>query len=566
MGSGILGCMSRFGYLAVGLVVASVGGCYQRPAWPPCVLEVTQECWDSGSGGGSGGFGTETSGSIATVTTVDPTTSTATSDGSSDSSSSSGPAELEPPKIVGVTLMPNALMSAGLVTVEVAVKDASAVTMVVDGGEPVALTPVEDDGALFTGEIIVFGESWNGEHDVVAVATRDDEASEPWPEKFSVMAPAAGSEAWLEKSPLVPSYGNAVDVDDQGDVLELFTSPTPNGQECYVRRRNFKGESVWIGNARWIAQGEDCVGEDVKFAPDGTIWVLVNVYENGFGRWQLWHLDDDGMPLGQTPQVGSLTHMGHGLDVNADGDVLLCGTAPATQDDDDAWVRFQPLGDGSWTMPWDYISPNFPEKWEHKFSERAEDCAFVEDRIVVVGEAWGAHELNINKSQNRGFVVEFGLAAAKLAEVMNPSDLAWHSAHYAVAPDGLGGYVAAGYNCAAMVTPCNDTKGALRWFSLGAKEVDARTVASVRRVYDVALSPAGYNVVAAQALLIEKGFLVQGWSSGAFEPALEYQGLATKLQVATGITVDPVGFIMAGGYYQEMDDTLVAGVAKVNPH
>ena len=558
----MLGCMSRFGYLAVGLVVASVGGCYQRPAWPPCVIEVTPECWDSGSGGGSGGFETETSGWIATVTTVDPTTSTGASDGSSDSSSSSGPAELEPPKIVGVTLMPNTLMSAGLVTVAVAVKDASAVTMVVDKGDPVALTLVEDDGVLFTGEIIVYGESWNGEHDVVAVATRDDEASEPWPEKFSVAAPAAGSEAWLEKSPLVPSYGNAVDVDDQGDVLELFTSPTPNGQECYVRRRNFKGESVWIGNARWIAQGEDCVGEDVKFAPDGTIWVLVNVYENGFGRWQLWHLDDDGMPLGQTPQVGSLTHMGHGLDVNADGDVLLCGTRPAAQDDD-AWVRFQPVGDGSWTVPWDYVEPI--EQKEHKFSERTEDCAFVEDRIVVVGAVWGEHQKGSGTFQNRGFALELSLAAANLAEVVNPPAPAWHSGHHAVAPDGQGGYVAVGYNCAAMVTPCNDTKGALRWFSLDAKEVKMQ-VASARRIYDVARSPAGYFAVAAQALKSDKGFLVQGWSHDASEPLLSYQGAETKLQVATGVAVDPVGFILAGGYYQEPDDTLVAGVAKVNPY
>lgn len=555
------------------VIVTSTSACYQRTPWPPCVLEVTPECWDSGSGGGSGEMwtsGTEgpiatvTEGPIATVTTAEPTSSTGTSDEGSASTASSGPVPDVVPTIAGMTLTPNALWSAGVVAVEVEAHDAEAVTLVIDEGEPVALTLVEDGGTLFTGEILVFGQSWNGEHNVVATATRDDEVSEPWPEMFTVTAPAAGSEAWLEKSPLVPSYGNAVDVDDQGDVLELFTSPTPQGQECHLRRRDRDGVAVWFGGSRWIAQGEDCVGEDAKFAPDGTIWVLVNVYKNALGRWQLWHLDEEGLPLGQTPQVGSLTHMGRGLDVDADGNLLLCGTKPAMEDDD-AWVRYQPGGDGSWTMSWDYPDPNNQGQLHH-FSERARDCAFVEDRIVVVGEASGKHQKGDQFSQNRGFAVEFSLAAVKLAEVVNPAALAWHSGHHAVAPDGKGGYVAVGYNCAAMVTPCNDTRGALRWFTFGATEVKMQSATDTRRLHDVARSPAGYAVVAAQGLQSDHGFLVQGWSSTSFNPVLNYQGDKTKLQLATSIAADRVGFILAGGAYQEADDSLVAGVVKVNPY
>lgn len=42
--------------------------------------------------------------------------------------------------------------------------------------------------------------------------------------------------------------------------------------------------------------------------------------------------------------------------------------------------------------------------------------------------------------------------------------------------------------------------------------------------------------------------------------------MATKLQVATGIAADPVGFIVAGGWYEEFDDTHVAGVVKMHPY
>jgi hypothetical protein len=347
-------------------------------------------------------------------------------------------------------------------------------------------------------------------------------------------------------------------------VLELFTHPTPNGQQCYLRRRDATGASVWLGEARWIAPFEDCAGEDVKFATDGTIWVLVNVYKDGLGRWQLWHLDANGMPLSQTPQIGSLAHLGRGLDVNANGDVLLCGIRPG-QDDDDAWARLLPAASEPWTVPWDYFSPDVQK--EHKFSERTQDCAFVEDRIVVVGEAWGPHQQGDMDQQNRGFALELSLAGAKLGEIINPAAFAWHSGHQAVAPDGEGGYVAVGYNCGAMVTPCNSTQGALRWFSLGAAEVKMQPSPQARRLYDVARSPAGYAVVAAQALQVDQGFLVQGWTrSGDFAPVLEYQGAKTKLQVATGIAVDPVGFIFAGGYYQELDDTLVAGIVKLHPY
>jgi hypothetical protein len=47
------------------------------------------------------------------------------------------------------------------------------------------------------------------------------------------------------------------------------------------------------------------------------------------------------------------------------------------------------VGDG-WTVPWVYVVESPAEL----FDERTKDCAFVEDRIVVVGEAFGKHVQN----------------------------------------------------------------------------------------------------------------------------------------------------------------------------
>ena len=115
-----------------------------------------------------------------------------------------------------MTLSPNPLKSAGLVTVEVEIEDegAEAVTIAVDGGEPAELMPVGDGGTLFTGEIVVYGESWNGDHEVVAVAARGEKVSEPRSEWFTVEArrPAArcGSSSSIGPSPKnAPSPGGS---------------------------------------------------------------------------------------------------------------------------------------------------------------------------------------------------------------------------------------------------------------------------------------------------------------------------------------------------------------------
>ncbi len=503
-------------------------------------------------------------------TGTDSSDETAASSGEAGASSgesstgTTGPEVQAPPTILGMTLSPGpgtpgscVLQSAGPVTVTVQVEDAAEVWMNVDDGEAIALEVAGGDGTQFVGEIAVLGESWNGVHTVSAVAKSGELMSKPWPDMFTVAAPPAGSEAWKKKSAITPSSGNAISVDAMGYIYELFTEWSKQGARCHVRRRDTLGGVVWPQDATLLAVAGECVGEDIKVGPDGSVWALVNVKLDGVNRWQLFHLDPDGVLLG-VPQVGDFEESGRGLDIDATGNLLLCGVRPGIKTED-AWVRFSPPIGTGWTVPWTY------ELGQLAFDERTRDCAFVEDQIVVVGEVFGWHEQNVFNGLSRGFVAEFSVNGVRLPEAVATALPAWQSAYEAIAPDGGGGYVAVGYTCNVKVAPCTPTMGVVKWFSLGAALVREQPVASASTVWDVAASPTGDVVVALQGLQQEQAFMVQEWTSGQGVPSWEYQGAASSIQVATGLAVDLYGYISAGGFYLD-GDTLAAGVVRLHPN
>ncbi len=554
------------------VALTALAACYQRTPYPECWVyspECVYESADEGSDQGTSSFPTSEpfpAGSTGTGSGEETGASSGEAGASSGESSTgtTGPEMQASPMILGMTLSPGpgtpgscVLQSAGPVTVTVQAEGAAEVWMNVDDSEAIALEVVGGDGTQFVGEIAVLGESWNGVHTVSAIAKSGELASEPWGDFFTVTAPPAGSEAWKKKSAITPSIGNAVAVDGEGEVLELFTEWGNPGGRCHVRRRDAAGEPVWPQDTTPLAAGVPCVGEDIKVAPDGTLWVLVNIRVDQVDRWQLFHLDPDGLPL-EKPQVGDFQEIGRGLDVNAAGGVLLCGVRPGAESRDDAWVKLSPAIGKGWTVPWTYKGVNL------EFEERTKDCAFVEDRIVVVGEVFGRHDMNDLKSLSRSFVVEFSVNGAKLPEAVATAVPAWQSGYEAVAPDDEGGYVAVGTTCDAKVVPCSPTKGVVTWFSLGAAlEWEQPVVAAT--VSDVAANPAGGVVVAAQALQKEQGFLVQAWALGQGKPSWAYQGTLSDIQMATGIALGPYGYISAGGFYLD-GDTLAAGVVTLHPY
>ena len=560
-------------------VVAALGGCYQDTPYPPCFVpgDPDPACQaGQDEDGASAVTGTPTTGTPTTGTPFpdgssdaggsDDTGSGEAGSSSSESTGTTGPEQQAEPEIVGMSLTPGpgtpgscVLQSAGPVTVTVHADGAMEVWMTVDDAEAVALEPVGNNGTEFVGEIAVLGESGNGSHMVSAVARSGELVSAPRVDMFTVAAPQAGSEAWLEKSTLTPSYGNAVAVDVQGDVYELFTHSTNQGERCHLRRRNQKGAAVWADDARPIAANVDCVGEDIKVGTDGSLWILVNTSQNNAMRWELWHLDAEAVLL--DAKVGSSKHLGRGLDVNTAGDVLLCGTRPGSLTVDDAWVRVERAAGGAWTVPWDYVPLGLP----HEINERTRDCAFVEDRVVVVGEAFGRLDQMDLDPQGRGFVLELAdngeLLTWKIASI-NP---AWQSSNEAVAPDGAGGYAVVGSRCNAKDVPCTATEGALRWFSLGGVQTSEAQVLKSLGAYDVATNPAGNIVVAAQAGKKEQGIMMQEWPPGESSALWSYQGAPTAMQVAVGVAVGPYGLIYAVGYYLEANDVLASGVVQLNP-
>jgi hypothetical protein len=397
-------------------------------------------------------------------------------------------------------------------------------------------------------------------HTVSAIAKSGELVSAPSGDFFTVAAPPGGSEAWLDKSVLTPSYGNAVAVAAQGNVFELFTYSGNQGGRCMLRRRDALGKVLWADDARPIAADITCEGQELKVAPDGTLWVLVNTFVQNAWRWELWHVDAEGTPLEPKPQLGSPKHRGAGLDVSAAGEVLVCGTRPGSFDTVDTWVRYQPTVGAGWTVPW--VSKQNPDV---EADERAKDCAFVEDRIVVVGEAFGKTILDDINPYSRGFVLELGHDSIKQAETITTTGPGWQSGHEAVAPDGSGGYVTVGYSCDSMAVPCAPTQGVVRWFSLGGTEIWTEPVDKAQKLVDVALSPGGYVVVAAQANEQATGILVQAWKVGKGTPLWKYQGAPSAMQMASGVAVGPYASVYGVGFYLEANNVLASGVVQLHP-
>jgi hypothetical protein len=414
----------KISLLGVGILL--VGGCipgYQDTPIPPCFFANDP---DPACQSGQGHDGSGTGGGVPTTGTAFPGDGSSAEDSEgqgpgdgtdtsevdaettrASGSESTGPAVEPEPEIVDLDLDPDAPKSAGPVKVTVQAENAVEVWMKVDDGGEVALEPVGDEGTEFVGEIAVLGESWNGLHTVSAVARAGELESLPWEAMFTVTAPAAGTEAWKKMSSITPSFGNAVAVDAQGDVYELITDVGQSGCACHVRRRDAQGEPVWPQESVQLAVGTPCVGEEIEVGPDGCVgagqhrrggcrslaafpsrvrtgrcWTTLR---SAVSRsWARARRERGGRraPVRDTPR----------------------GRLP------DAWVKLPPVVGGDGRCPGSTSSAT------KSSTSATKDCAFVEDRIVVVGEAFGKHDPEQPWNTSRGFVVELGVNGVKLAE------------------------------------------------------------------------------------------------------------------------------------------------------
>ncbi len=264
------------------------------------------------------------------------------------------PEPLGPPEILHVELDPETLEKAAPIAVQVEALHSDHVTMALDGAQPVPLTPNGTNS--YEGAIEVYGASMNGDHTVVITATRDGQ-QDLAASNFAVHAPAPGKNMWLRTSDVPASQTHAIAVDPGSNVYEVGTVGTGIAARLAVSKRDDAGDLAWPGTWITFTTGESR-GEDVAIGPDGTIYVLGNVEDNGHTRWWLAQLDPASGSLKQDPQLGEIDEPARGLSIAPNGDLAIvgCTTVWGAQDTEDiqTMVWFRPVDGGGVITEWGY--------------------------------------------------------------------------------------------------------------------------------------------------------------------------------------------------------------------
>ncbi|MBL8975642.1 MAG: hypothetical protein JNK56_33885, partial [Myxococcales bacterium] len=217
--------------------------------------------------GGSGEDATNATGNAETSGVDTPSTS------ETGAESETGSDETMLPEVVAIEL-PAEVNAAGPVPITVHTSNATAVHMKLDGLDLGELAGAGKD--VFVGELAIKGAIDNGTRHVEVIATLDnhedsDEAT------FEVHAPDAGKVAWSMPGPL-GSRTNRIALTPEGDVIEAGLRigagiPYPS----LHKRSGFDGSDLWP-NKILLSELEGHVA-DVAIAPDGGIWVAINVKE-----------------------------------------------------------------------------------------------------------------------------------------------------------------------------------------------------------------------------------------------------------------------------------------------
>jgi len=232
--------------------------------------------------------------------------------------------------------------------------------------------------------------------------------------------------------------------------------------------------------------------------------------------------------------------------------VAVCGSRKvATMDKLDALAVMLRPGEPAEARVFDYRPSNVPQK-AHTFTETARDCNFTDDTLVLVGEARGQHEEDVQlPSRDRLMVIE--------SDLIVDTDPAWTVAGLdqgvqtralALDLDKQGRYVLAGYSCFDACEPVGEVRVYAPGGTLAAPTASLGPLGSAWfGPHDIAWSPAGYAVVALGELQGQSFvFKVQAVAPGVPLPLWtffpnEKQGLQLALAVAVG----PYGEVYAGG-------------------
>ena len=376
---------------------------------------IDETTGESGSGSGTGD-----------ATAVDPGTST------------SVPGELLLPEVLEIDV-PSKVSVAGPVPFTATTLHAASARARLDG---VDLGPLTDEGGgLYSGAVAIYGSVDAGDH-VLEVIAENGILSDVHSAMFTVDTPAPGSPAWTMAGP-TGSRTRRIAVTPEGDVLEVGTLASGGVARPAIRKRSgVTGAELWPGGTIVL---DDRQGEavDVAVAPDGRLWVAMNVRE-ALNKWRprIVLLDAAGKMTGV--EVPTATgHTVQGIASDGAGGCFAVGFAGTGFGDADVVVwrmtgALVPVLSGK---AWDYVPVDGNIPVSHTFSDFATDVVVQDGVASVVGFSNGPHN-PINVNRGRGLILRMDAdTGAVLAPVLiAPVSDAWTQSMFfgaAAHPDGI---------------------------------------------------------------------------------------------------------------------------------
>ncbi len=448
----------------------------------------------------------------------------------------------EPPSIVGFDVEPDLLVDNGLLHVEVSTLHADGVRMQLETGDVLDLKPGQANN--FSGDIPIFTGFDNGERVALLTPWKADVEGAPVPAPYYIALPEPGSEIDWETGDLIDSSGFVVAMGVLPDRrwVELGTFYEKGEPRCFLRVRDLDGN--WGLDDFMSVLPAYCTATDLTVHPEtGALHVLVDRKDDNGVRWWLGEIASWGKGAKQIG-VGSIGDQALALARHPDM-VAVCGAKKvATEDLLDAFaVLVRPGQDGEERM-FDYIGPSGP----HVMTETVRDCAFLDDTLVMVGEARGKHD-NTNDKRDRAALLEYDVVKdVENWTVVGPA-LGLQSRALTLAVDEQKRYHVAGYHCFDVCEPDGDLWGFMAGGMFFTHTPLGQLGSDAGGPHDMAWSPAGYVVIASGEVQ-GKSFLFKVEAFAPENPVplwtftpKDMQGL----QIAFAVAVDPYGKVCAGG-------------------
>lgn len=360
--------------------------------------------------------------------------------GASNSTGDGG--EVLLPELVAIEL-PELVTAPGPVPIAVQTKNTGSVHVKQDGIDLGEL--VDAGGGKFVGELAVKGASDNGTHHVEVIATLGDHEDSD-EVTYEVQVPEGGTPGWAMPGP-PGSRTNRVVLTPEGDAIEAgFLISTGVPRPSLRKRSGFDGSELWPTKTLILSVLEGHVA-DVAVAPDGGLWVVMNVKEAS-QKWRphVLLLTPGGDPTG-VDYPGELDYTVRAVAADGEGGCFAVGYAAGEGGDlDVARWRINAMHQSTIADTWGYKSADNPSE---QFLDAGMDVIIAGDVAWVAGLSSGQHE--DEDIYTRGMLVPMNIHTGVAGPaIIVPASGSWkHSIFYGLALDleGDPGVVVTGAGC-----------------------------------------------------------------------------------------------------------------------